>query len=461
MIKRSLKEIQNMVKGYGHKDDNSDIIIHGVSTDTRTIKKGQLYVPIKGEKFDGHDFINAAIDNGAVASLWCKSVPIPDTDIPLIFVDDTLTAIQMLSKEYRNEINVKVIGVTGTNGKTSTKDILGSILKTKYKTFKTKGNLNNQLGVPLTLLSLDEDTEMAVIEMGMSSLGEIEVLTKIASPDAAIITNIGNAHLEELKTRDNIIKAKLEIVIGLNPDGLFVHNGDDESLKDAVKELNIKQKTETFGEKLDNDYTFKIISNDKTGISFEIKNDESKTLFLPMLGNHQIYNAIAAIAVARHFGLSYELIEKGLLNIELTSMRSELINGSNFDILNDSYNSNPESTKAALKTMYSLKDYSQKIVVFGDMLELGEEEINMHREIGEIIDLNEIDYLFTFGDLAKHGADAALTRTNETRVLSFSDKSSLVEAIRKVIKDNSIILLKASRGMRLEEVANALLGDTK
>lgn len=459
MIKRTLEEVQSMANGRGLKDENKDIIIHGVCRDTRTMSKGQLYVPIVGERFNGHQFIQSAIDNGAIASLWCESEPIPDIDIPLILVDDTLSAIQRLSKAYRDQLSVKVIGITGTNGKTSTKDILGSILKTKYKTFKTVGNLNNELGVPLTLLSLEEDTEMAVIEMGMSSLGEIELLTKIASPDAAIITNIGNAHLVELKSRENVIKAKLEIVLGLKDDGLFVYNGDDSSLGEAVDKLELKHKTETFGEDVSNDYVFKINSNDKNGISFELSNVDSPTFFLPMLGNHQIYNTTAAIAVARHLGLSFDLIKQGLFNVELTSMRSELINGGSFDILNDSYNSNPESTKAALRTIYSLKDYSQKIVVFGDMLELGEEEINMHREIGEIIDLNEVDYLFTFGSLAKYAADEAKSRVDDNRVLSFMDKNELVKAIKTILKDDSIILLKASRGMRLEEVADSLLSD--
>lgn len=457
MIKRTLEQIQNMVMGHGLKAKDKNISINGVSIDTRTIKKNQLFIPIKGERFNGHKFIQSAIDNGAIASLWCESEPKPDVDIPLIFVKNTVDAIQRLSKKYRNQLSTKIIGITGSNGKTSTKDILSSILKTKYKTHKTYDNLNNHLGVPLTLLSMDEDTEMAVIEMGMSSLGEIEVLTNIATPDAAIITNIGEAHLQDLKSKENIIKAKLEIVKGLKRDGLFVYNGDDPRLSSAVDQLNLKQKTRTFGENSSNDYVLKAISIDYKGLSFEIPSQMSPTLFLPMLGSHQIYNATAAIAVAKHFGISFGSIKEGLKNVNLTKMRSELIHGDGFDILNDSYNANPPSTKAALDTIYPLNNYKQKIVVFGDMLELGDQEIHMHEEIGDIIDLDKIDYFFTIGTLAKYAAKKAQTKTDKNIILSFTNKNKLVESIKDVLKDNSLILLKGSRGLALEEVAEALL----
>ncbi|MBS4534331.1 UDP-N-acetylmuramoyl-tripeptide--D-alanyl-D-alanine ligase [Clostridium sp. D2Q-14] len=457
MIKRKLKEIENMIKGQELNNEYNDVYIKGVSTDTRTIKNEQLFIPIIGENFDGHEFIKKAIENGAIATLWDKKHPIPDIDFPFILVDNTLKAIQNLSKAYRDQLDIKVVGITGSNGKTSTKDILSSILNTKYKTYKTQGNLNNELGVPLTLLSLEEDIDFAVIEMGMSSLGEIELLTNLASPNVAIITNIGTAHLQELKTKDNIIKAKLEIVKGLKSNGLFVYHGDDRDLKNAVNTLDIPQKQITFGKNDTNDYVVKMLSCNIDGLNFKIKSIDSPKLFLPMLGNHQIFNASSAIAVARHFGLSFDMINKGLTNIELTGMRSELIHGNGFDILNDSYNSNPDSTKAALNTITSLDNYTQKIIVFGDMLELGEEEINMHKEIGKKIDFTKIDYLFTFGDLAKYAAEEAKNKTSKEKVLSFNDKSKLIDTLKEILKDNSIILLKGSRGMKLEEIAKNLL----
>ncbi|MTI69803.1 MAG: UDP-N-acetylmuramoyl-tripeptide--D-alanyl-D-alanine ligase [Firmicutes bacterium] len=457
MIKRTLKEIQSMVNGYGLNNKNKIKSIKGVSTDTRTIKKDQLFIPIKGEQFNGHNFIKSAESKGACAALWCESEPTPDTDIPLIFVKDTVTAIQTLAKKYREELSMKVIGITGTNGKTSTKDILASILETKYKTYKTQGNLNNHLGVPLTLLSIDEDTEMAVIEMGMSCLGEIELLSKIAKPDAAIITNVGNAHLLDLKTIDNIIKAKLEIVKGLKQNGLFVCNGDNPSLIKEVNNLKLNQNFITFGKRESNDYSVKVKSFDKKGISFTFNKEKSPVFFLPLLGKHQIFNATSAIIIAKYFNIDFDLVKKGLLNLNLTKMRSELIKGEDFDILNDSYNSNPESTKAALDTIYSLNSYSQKIVVFGDMLELGEKEIDMHKEIGNKIDLNKLDYFFTIGHLAKHAGIEAKIKEGKCKVLSFMNKKELIKTIKRVVKKDSIILLKASRGMKLEEVSAALL----
>lgn len=457
MIKRKLKEIQDMIKSQSLNNKYNDTYIKGVSTDTRTIKKGQLYVPIIGENFDGHNFIEKAIENGAIAALWDKKHPVPEIDFPFLLVDDTLKGIQKLSKKYRDELDIKVVGITGSNGKTSTKDILSSILKTKYKTYKTQGNLNNELGVPLTLLSLEEDIEFAVIEMGMSSLGEIELLTNLASPDAAIITNIGTAHLQELKTRENIIKAKLEIIKDLKPNGLFVYYGDDEDVRTKVNTLSIPQKQITFGNNDSNDYVAKMISSSINGLNFKLENIDSPEFFLPMLGNHQIFNASSAIAVARHFGLSFDMINKGLSNIELTGMRSELISGDKFDILNDSYNSNPDSTKAALNTLNSLNNYTQRIVVFGDMLELGEEEVNMHKNIGKAIDFNKVDYLFTFGELAKYAAKEAKSRTSEEKVFSFHDKLQLIDKLKEILKDNSIILLKGSRGMKLEEISKNLL----
>ncbi|MGO1367777.1 MAG: UDP-N-acetylmuramoyl-tripeptide--D-alanyl-D-alanine ligase [Senegalia sp. (in: firmicutes)] len=457
MINKKLIEIEEMIDSKSLKEKHHNLKINGVSKDTRTIKRDELYIPIIGENFDGHDFIAKAIENGAIASLWDKNHPIPDIDFPFILVDDTLKAVQKLSKEYRDSLDLKVIGITGSNGKTSTKDILSSILKTKYKTYKTKGNLNNELGVPLTLLSLSEDTEIAVIEMGMSSLGEIEVLTKLASPDLAIITSIGTAHLQDLKTKENIIKAKLEILKGLKRDGLFIYPGDEPDLKSAVDKLNISQDIITFGNNKSNDYIIEEISTDKNGIRFTIKNDISKEFFLPMLGNHQIFNTSAAIAASRHLDISFKNIQDGLNTLELTAMRNELIHGHGFDILNDSYNSNPDSSKAALKTIYSLSNYKQKIIVFGDMLELGKKEIEMHKEIGELIDFSKIDYLFTFGDLAKHTGNQAKKNTLDKKVFSFDDKSKLISKIKEVLKEDSIILLKGSRGMKLEEIEKNLL----
>ncbi|ABR49829.1 UDP-N-acetylmuramoylalanyl-D-glutamyl-2,6-diaminopimelate--D-alanyl-D-alanyl ligase [Alkaliphilus metalliredigens QYMF] len=456
MIRRKLNEIQEMVKGSGLKKSHEDIWINGVSIDTRTIKDTQLYIPIIGEKFNGHEFIEKAMGNGATATLWDKNQPIPNIDFPFILVEDTLDAIQTLAKAYRNQLNVKIIGITGSNGKTSTKDILFNILQTVYKTHKTLGNLNNHLGVPLTLLEMAENTEIAVIEMGMSGLGEIELLSKIASSDVAIITNSTNVHINDLGSVENILKAKLEIIEGLKPHGLFIYFGDSPPLRVGVEKLDLKQKKVTFGINRDNDYTVKLISSENEGIYFELVGSDSPRLFLSMLGNHQIYNAAAAIAVAQYFNITLEKIQEGMLKIEATGMRNELIKCNGFDILNDSYKSNPISLRSVLDTMYSFKKYKQKIVVLGDMFGTGENEITTHIDIGEEIDPSQIDYVFTIGELGKYFAQGAKTRFPDERVFSFMDKSSLTTKLKEMIKKDAIVLIKGSRILELEKVVDEL-----
>ena len=461
MITRNLKEIQNMCNGTGLKDKYNDIIIKGVSTDSRNISNSQLFIPLKGESFNGHDFITMAIGKGAVATLWNNDEPMPDLDFPFILVEDTTKALQELAKSYRNQLNTKVIGITGSNGKTSTKDILASLLKTQYKTHKTLGNFNNYIGLPLTILSMDEDTEMAVLEMGMDNFGQIELLTSIARPDAAVITNIGEAHLEDLKTRENIAKAKLEILKGLKPNDLFLYYGDESLLRKEIHNVSLNYNIKTFGNESSNDYQPEIVFVNETGDSFYLKEPKSPEFFIPMLGEHQVLNATAAIAVARYFGISYENIEKGLLNIEKTGMRNELVKGKDFTILNDSYKSNPSSVLVALNTMYFMKEYDQKIVVLGDMQGLGDDEINMHKEIGLKIDRNEIDYVFTYGPLSKSIAESAVLNFSKDKVYSFEsldDKDKLIKKIKEVIKPNSLILTKASRALAMEEVVESLIG---
>ena len=456
MIKRSLKDIEKMAKGSGLKEEYKNIYIKGVSTDSRQIKKGQLFIPLIGENFNGHKFIEQVIKKGASATLWNKAEPVPNIDFPFILVEDTLVALQNLAKEYRSQLSVKVVGITGSNGKTSTKDILASLLNTKYKTKKTIGNLNNHIGAPLTILDLDEDTEMAIVEMGTSNFGEISLLTNLAKPDVAIITNIGEAHLEGLKTKENIAKAKLEILEELNPDGLFVYFGDDTLLKKEVEKINIRQKVLTYGTKEFNDYQCELGIVDQNSLSFSLKTPSAHDFFVPMLGKHHMYNATAAIIVARYFNVSFKSIQEGLYRIDKTGMRNELVYAEGFTILNDSYKSNPASVLAALDTLYGLDGYEQKIVVLGDMQVFGKDEIKMHEEIGLKIDPSQVEYIFTIGPLSQHIGKAAKINFEKDKVISCTNKAQLVEKVKKVIKPNALILVKASRALELEKVVEAL-----
>ncbi|NMB27641.1 MAG: UDP-N-acetylmuramoyl-tripeptide--D-alanyl-D-alanine ligase [Tissierellia bacterium] len=456
MIRRSLKDVENMTKGYGLKEEYKDIYIEGVSTDSRQIQKGQLFIPLIGENFNGHKFIEQVIEKGASAALWDKAEPVPNIDFPFILVEDTLIALQNLAKEYRSQLNVKVVGITGSNGKTSTKDILASLLSTKYRTKKTVGNLNNHIGTPLTILDLDEDTEMAIVEMGTSDFGEISLLTDLAKPDIAIITNIGDAHLEDLKTKENIAKAKLEILEGLNLDGLFIYFGDDSLLKKEIEKIDIRQKVLTYGTKEFNDYQCELGIVDQNSLSFSLKTPSAHDFFVPMLGKHHMYNATAAIIVARYFNISFESIQEGLYHIDKTGMRNELVYAEGFTILNDSYKSNPASVLAALDTLYGLDGYEQKIVVLGDMQGLGKDEIKMHEEIGLKIDPNQVEYVFTIGPLSKHIAKAARINFKKDKTISCNNKAQLVEKVKRAIKPNALILVKASRALELEKVVEAL-----
>ncbi|HBH11815.1 MAG TPA: UDP-N-acetylmuramoyl-tripeptide--D-alanyl-D-alanine ligase [Clostridiales bacterium] len=457
MIRRNLKEIQQMVHGKGLVENLWDEVIIGVSIDTRKILPEQLFIPIKGETFDGHDFIDDAIRNGAKATLWNEGKPMPNIDIPFIVVSDTLLALQNLAREYVNQLQVKIIGITGSNGKTSTKDILYDILKMKYRTHKTSGNYNNELGVPLTVLSMDEETEIAVIEMGMSGLGEISLLCTIAKPDIAIITNSTDVHINDLGSVENILRAKMEIAEGLKESGLLIHYGDSELLKKAVEGLERKIIKQSFGEMEDNRYVVKLISTGDDGVYFRVMEEESNVYHLPMLGKHQMYNGTAAIAVARYLQISANEIQRAMFELSVTGMRNEIVHADGFDILNDTYKSNPTSMRAALETLYSLNHYTQKILILGDMYGTGDNEIQNHLRIGEEIDPFQVDYIFTLGFLGEYFAKGAAINFNQDKIITCRSKEELFNGLKQVIQKESIILVKGSRIVKLEEVVEKLL----
>lgn len=456
MIRKNLNEIQKMCGGFELNEKYNNIKIQGISTDSRSITSENLFIPLIGENFNGHRFIDEVIKKNARAALWNKDEALPDVDFPFILVENTLLALQELARSYCKEVSPKIIGITGTNGKTSTKDILASLLKTQYKTHKTMGNFNNAIGVPLTLLEMDKDTEMAVIEMGMDNFGQIELLTTIAPPDAAVITNIGEAHLDDLIIPENIAKAKLEILKGMKKDKFFLYYGDDPILKKEVEKISASHEIKSFGKESFNDYQPEVLSVDETGNYFTLIKPKSPEFFLPMLGVHQVLNATGAIGVARHFNISFDNIKKGFLNVEKTGMRNELVQANAFTILDDSYKSNPSAVLAALETLYMFKNYDQKIVVLGDMLGIGEDEINMHKDIGLKINSSKVDYLFTIGDLGKYISETASLNFPEGRVIHFDNKTILVEKIKEVVAPNALVLVKASRPLAMEEVVEAL-----
>lgn len=452
MINRTLKEIEQMVSGSGLDEAYNELVVQGVTINSREIETGNLFIPIIGERVDGHIFAGDAVKQGAVATFWQKDhVNIP-SDIPVILVENTEKALQQLAVAYREQLNFKIVGITGSNGKTSTKDILASILATTYNVHKTIGNFNSEFGMPLTILQAKEDTEVAVLEMGMRGIGQIALLSNLAQPNACIITNIGEAHIEELGSRENISRAKMEIVSGLKEDGIFVYHGDEPLLTEKMENLKTTFRVETFGDHHKNNYyptSMKIVEGKMV---FTIPQSDLEFV-LPVLGKHNVMNTLASIGVARDFGVTFDSIKEGLVSLEMTKMRMEIVKAANgFTMINDAYNSSPTSVRATLDLLSSLTGYDKKIVVLADMLELGDDEVTYHEEIGAYIDASEIDYVFTYGPLAKHIASKATV----PNVQAFDDKEVLTEAIRDIATEQDIALIKGSRGMKLEEIIERL-----
>jgi len=452
MIKRTLKQIQEMVNGTGLAAQFENITAEGVVIDSRTVVDKNLYIPIIGERANGHSFVSQVMALGASGVFWQADIPDMPTDIPVIVVDNTKAALQKLAIAYKEDLDMKVVGITGSNGKTSMKDILASILATTYKVHKTPGNFNSEFGMPLTLLMAPVDTEIAVLEMGMRGLGQIKLLSDMAQPDVSVITCIGEAHIEELGSRENISIAKFEITSGLSKDGLFVYHGDEPLLKERLAEANSKFKLVTFGDATSNDYYPISIGVDGNGMVFTIPQIDI-TFNLSVLGKHNVMNTLAAIAVAKHFDVTFENIKAGLANIEMSKRRMEISHAKNgLMLIDDTYNSSPTSVRATLDLLYSLTGYAKKIVVLADMLELGEHTIAYHEEIGAYADPNEIDVLFTYGPLSKHTADHS--KVHLTR--HFDDKLTLAKELGSLSSNKDVCLIKGSRSMALEDVINEL-----
>jgi UDP-N-acetylmuramoyl-tripeptide--D-alanyl-D-alanine ligase len=454
MINHELKVIERMSAGSGLSLGFEDLIILGVSIDSRTIKPGNLFVPIIRD-LDGHDYVSDAISKGAIASFWQKDRPNPPDHVPLIYVDDCLEALQKLATEYRRELQIKVIGITGSNGKTTTKEMLNSVLQTKFRVHKTEGNLNSQIGVPLTILGIDKDAEIAVIEMGMTERGQIEQLSRITHPDIAVITMIGVSHLSSIGSREQIAAAKLEIINGLKNGGCFVFQGDEPLLNKELNNRNISIETISFGQGDFNDLIAENTISCSDGSQFSVAN---QMYYLPLLGMHNINNALAAIAIALRLGLNSSEINEGFTQLKLPNMRFEKMNSPlGFTIINDAWNASPDSVNAAITTFQELTGYGEKHLVIGDMLELGDDEIEFHRVVGRNLDPNKINYIYTCGDLSSHIASEAKRRYPLEAVMTFKDQIILANTLKQKIKKNDVILLKASRGMQIDLIIPSLM----
>lgn len=419
--------------------------IHGVSIDTRTIENNNLFIPFIGEKVDGHKFIEQALKSGAKIALS----EYEREDVPVIVVDNMERALGELSKHYLEMFKPKVIAVTGSNGKTTTKDMIECVLSEEYKVEKTEGNYNNELGMPLTILKTSEETEVLILEMGMDKVGDIHYLSSIANPDIAIITSVGESHLEKLGSREKIAEVKYEIVDFLKDNGLFIYSKDYEMLEEIVNKKT-KYTIKTVGEDESNGAHLKNILESLRGTEFSV---DTGNFRISQLGRHNALNASYAILVARHLGISDEDINKAFTRLKITSMRMEQKeHPSGAIIINDAYNASPSSMKSAIDTVRDLP-YANKILVLGDILELGIYSDALHYDIATYINLdNAFSHIFTFGEASKNISDN-IEKTNSEH---FTDIDSLIKRINKVIENRAVVLLKGSRGMKLERVEEGI-----
>ena len=459
-------KIRELIKAVSGKiiQGDQDCLVSNISIDSRTLIPGDLFFAIIGPNFDGHDFIIEAFKRGAVGAVVCKGASTLlqneqiDKDKIIIEVKDTLSALQDWSKHYKDKFKTFNICVTGSNGKTTTKEIIAHVLSQEFPLLKTSGNYNNEIGIPLTLLQLNKSHKMLVAEMGMRGLGEIKALTNFIPPDLAVITNIGEAHIGLLGSKDNIFKAKSELLQSLDKDGKAIINRDDPyyfKMLDIVKD----KKVYTFGIENRSDImarNIRMVSDKGMRFSLEAQNSKSREIYLPLLGKYNVYNALVAVAVAFALGIEFDLIERGLSSFKPLDLHMQLSNFHNdIKILNDSYNASPLSVKNALETLAEAAQNNGKIAILGDMLELGEKTDFYHREIGKEVVKLSIDVLITIGQGGKIIAQSSKEEgMAEERVFSFekNEKINLAKKLLNLIKPGNFVLLKGSREMRMEEI---------
>lgn len=428
--------------------------IQEVTTDSRVETTNALFIPLVGDQFDGHDHVKQAIDQGAVAMFWHKDKELPmfiPTDFPVFFVADTLLALQQLATYYRKKINPIVVGITGSNGKTTTKDLVASILKTTYQTHATKGNFNNHIGLPLTILAMSKHTEVLILEMGMSDFKEIERLSEIARPDYAIITNIGESHIEFLGSRQGIANAKLEIMHGLKDNGMMFIDGDEQLLLPLHQMENIV----TCGYKENNNQLITNVEMSHHTTTFTLRGNSRYSV--PLLGWHHALNATYAIALGKQLNVSEAMIQEGLHSLELTSMRFELLKGANdVSIINDAYNASPTSMKAAINVVKQMKGFKEKVLILGDIFELGNQSDDLHKSVASVIE-SPITTVFTYGEAARNISETVNKEQTDIPCSHFETKEELLDALKEYIHVEALLLFKASRGMRFETIVEDVL----
>lgn len=444
--------VDEIVKATGGKlvCGRGDFVISEIVTDSRKAGANMLFVPIAGENNDGHDFISSAFEHGADVVITHRDIP-PVQDKNIIRVADTRIALGDIAAYYKAKYNLPTVAITGSVGKTTTKDMVSAVLAMKYNTLKTQGNFNNDIGLPLTVFHLKEKHQMAVLEMGMSAKGEISYLANIAKPDVAIITNIGMSHIEKLGSQENIYRAKMEICEDFGEKNLLIVNGDDRFL--SRKEC--AGPCQTYGiENKNCDIVAENIENlgiDGTKFTAVI-DGVNEEFYIRVPGVHNVYNALASILVGRHYGVSIKDIKDGIREFQLTGMRMEVKDIGKITIIDDCYNASPDSIRAAVKVLAGLPR-KRKIAVLGDVLEMGDFAEAALKQVGE--EISGVDALVTVGSIAQNIAIGAKT-AGVSNIISFGTVEDAIEYLAGYIKADDGVLIKASRGMHFERICEAL-----
>ena len=458
----TIREILEAVDGklLGEFSD-LDLTVKHVFTDSRNPDPGALFIPLVGERFDGHAFLNEALEGGAAG---CFTQRERESYLPgkfYIKVGSTQKALRDLARHYKQKFRIPFVAVTGSVGKTTAKEMVAAVLGERFKVLKTEGNFNNEVGLPLTLLRLNSNHEICVVEMGMNHFGEIEYLSSIVEPDVAVITNIGDSHIENLGSRENILKAKCEIFSHMDPKkGYVILNGDDPLLEPLRASLPFQSVLVGTAEGLDYRATG-VESDGEKSVRCHVRTPRSGfDVEIPALGNHMLYPTLTAAAVSEHFGMTGGEIARGVLRFAPTKMRMNILKrGDGITILNDAYNANPQSMRAAVEVL-SKSGGDYKIAVLGDMFELGPFAPTLHAGVGAYLGKAGIDCLVAVGELARHIYDAAKDAM-VPQVYWCETKEEAKPILAELVKPNSTILVKASRGMAFEELVDDLKRITK
>ena len=440
----TLREVAAACKGTLYGDP--EIKITSIVTDSRKAEKGSLFAAIRGGRVDGHDFIAQTARQGAVCAL-CESAP--DADVPYILVDSTLVALKGIAEYYRSLFTIPFIGVTGSVGKTSTKEFISSVLAQKYRVHKTSGNFNNELGVPLTLFGLGEEHEVAVIEMGISGFGEMTRLSKMVRPDISVITNIGCCHLENLGDRDGVLRAKTEMFTYLQPGGKIILCHDDDKLRTVTEYSGVRPIF--YGtDPADEYYADNIRELLLDGVRCTLHHgDHAIDVAIPAMGRHNVLNALCAMAVGSVLGLSDEQIRDGIADFRTVGSRNRVVFTCGMTVIDDCYNANPTSVRAGLDTLSRFS--GRRVALLGDMKELGKDELSLHREIGACVRQKGVDVLIAVGALSRATAEGF-----GEGAIYFPTVDECIDRLPQLLREGDTVLVKASHSMHFERIVEAM-----